>query len=78
MPQYPIRSHAECYYSHAKSLGVAANSLYGIGIDGNEYRSSKFVEGLDCEQLLGLSFTGMHTTNSLMAVKMKKRSSQSS
>ena len=49
MPQYPIRSHAECYYSLKKSLGIAANSLHGIDIDGNEYRNDKFIVGVDCE-----------------------------
>ena len=71
MPQYPIRSHAECYYSLKKSLGIAANSLHGIDIDGNEYRNDKFIVGVECEKILGLSFTGMNTKNSLMTVKFK-------
>ena len=71
MPQYPIRSHAECYYSLKKSLGIAANSLHGIDIDGNEYRNDKFIVGIDCEKLLGLNFTGMNTKHSLMTVKFK-------
>ena len=71
MPQYPIRSHAECYYSLEQSLGIAANSLHGIDIDGNEYRNDKFIVGIDCEKLLGLSFTGMNTKHSLMTVKFK-------
>ncbi len=71
MPQYPIRSHAECYYSLKKSLGITANSLHVIDIDGNEFRNDKFVVGIDCEKLLGLSFTGMNTKNSLMTVKFK-------
>ena len=71
MPQYPIQSHAECYYSLKKSLGIAANSLHGIDIDGNEYRNDKFIVGIDCEKLLGLSFTGMNTKTSLMTVKFK-------
>ena len=32
---------------------------------------NKFIIGLDCEKLLGLAFTGMNTTNSLMQVKLK-------
>jgi len=71
MPQYPIRSHAECYYSLKKSLGIAAYSLHGIDIDGNEYRNDKFTVWIDCEKMLGLSFTGMSTNNSLMTVKFK-------
>ena len=70
MPQYPIRSHAECYYSLKKSLGIAANSLHGIDIDGNEFRNDKFIVGIDCEKLLGLSFTGMNTKNR-MTVKFR-------
>ena len=71
MPQYPIRSHAECYYSLKKSLGIAANSLHGIDIDGNEYRNDKFIVGIDCEKLLGLIFTWMNTKHILMTVKFK-------
>ncbi len=71
MPQYPIRSHSECYYSLKNSLGIAANSLHGVDIDGNEFRNDKFIVGIDCEKILGLSFTGMNTKNSLMTVKCK-------
>jgi hypothetical protein len=71
MPQYPIRSHAECFYSLRKSLGIQSNSLHSVDIDGNDYRNNKFIVGIDCEKLLGLSFTGMNTKNSLMTVKLK-------
>ncbi len=71
MPQYPIRSHSECFYSLRKSLGIQANSLHSVDINGNDYRNNKFIVGIDCEKLLGLSFTGMNTKNSLMTVKLK-------
>ena len=71
MPQYLIRSHAECYYSLKQSLGIAANSLHGIDIDGNACRNDKFTVGIDSGNLLGLSFTGMNTKHSLMTVKFK-------
>ncbi len=71
IPQYPIRSHAECFYSLRKSLGIQANSLHSVDINGNDYRNNKFIVGLDCEKLLGLAFTGMNTKNSLMTVKLK-------
>jgi hypothetical protein len=71
IPQYPIRSHAECFYSLRKSLGIQANSLHSVDINGNDYRNDKFIVGLDCEKLLGLAFTGMNTKNSLMTVKLK-------
>ena len=70
-PEYPIKSHAECFYSLRKALGVQANNLHNIDIDGNEYRNDKFILGIDTEKLLGLSFTGMNTRNNLMTVHLK-------
>ena len=71
IPQYPIRSHAECFYSLRKSLGIQSSGLANVDINGNEYRNNKFIVGLDCEKLLGLAFTGTNTKNSLMTVRMK-------
>ena len=71
IPQYPIRSHSECFYSLRKALGIQSNSLHSVDIEGNEYRNKKFIVAMDCEKLLGLAFTGMNTRNSLMTVKMK-------
>jgi hypothetical protein len=70
-PEYPIKSHAECFYNLRKSLGVQANSLHAVDIKGNEYRTNKFVVGFDTERMLGLAFTGCNTKNSLMTVKFK-------
>ena len=42
-------------------------------MDGNEYRNSKFIVGIDTEKLLGLSFTGMNTRNNLMTVHLKSQ-----
>ena len=67
-PEYPLRSHAEAFYSLRKALGIQANNLHSIDIDGNEYRNNKFIVGFDTEKLLGLSFTGMNTRNNLMTV----------
>ena len=70
-PEYPIKSHCEAFYSLRKALGVQANNLHSIDIDGNEYRNNKFIVGIDTEKLLGLSFTGMNTRNNLMTVHLK-------
>ena len=70
-PEYPIKSHAEAFYSLRKSLGIQANSLHSIDIDGNSYRNNKFIVGVDTEKLLGLSFTGMNVRNNLMTVHLK-------
>ncbi len=71
MPQYPISSQAECFYSLRKSWDIQANSGNSVDIKGNDYRNDKFIVGIDCEKLLGLAFTGMNTKNSLMTVKLK-------
>ena len=70
-PEYPIKTHAEAFYSLRKALGIQANNLHSIDMDGNEYRCNKFVVGIDTEKLLGLSFTGMNTRNNLMTVHLK-------
>jgi len=70
-PEYPIKTHCEAFYSLRKALGIQANNLHSIDIDGNSYRNNKFIIGIDTEKLLGLSFTGMNTRNNLMTVHLK-------
>ena len=70
-PEYPIKSHCEAFYSLRKALGVQANNLHSVDIDGVQYRNNKFIIGIDTEKLLGLSFTGMNTRNNLMTVLLK-------
>ena len=53
-----------------KGLGIAANS-HGKDIDSDKFRNDKFIVSINCEKLLGLSFTGKNTKNSLMTVKFK-------
>ena len=60
-PEYPIRSHAECFYNFRKSLDVHSNSLHAVVIKGHAYRNNNFVVGFDTERMLGLAFTGVHT-----------------
>jgi hypothetical protein len=71
LPEYPIRSHAECFYNLRKALGIQANSLHAIDIHGQTYRSNRFICGIDCEKMLGLAFTGQNTKNALMTVKLQ-------
>jgi hypothetical protein len=70
-PEYPIKSHAECFYSLRKALGVQANNMHSIDIDGVSYRDNRFIVGFDTERLLGLAFTGTNTRNSLMTMHLK-------
>ena len=71
LPEYPIRTHAECFYDLRTALGIQANSLQAIDIHGQSYRSNRFICGIDCERLPGLAFTGRHTKNALMTVKLQ-------
>ena len=70
-PEFPIRSHAECFYNLRNSLCVQANSLHAVDIKGNEYLRNKFVVGFDTERMLGLAFTGANAKNGLMTLKLK-------
>ncbi len=69
--EYPIKTHAEAFYSLRKALGIQANNLHSIGMVGDEYRHNKLIMGIETEKLLGLSFTGMNTRNNLMTVHLK-------
>lgn len=74
MPEYPLKSTAECFYTLRKSLGLQSNNLHSIDIDGVSYRNNKFIIGFDTEKLLGLSFTGMNTRNNLMTIHLRTNS----
>jgi hypothetical protein len=58
LPDYPSKSHAECFYNLRKAFGIQANNLHAIDLNCQSYRSHKLVSGVDCENMLGLSFTG--------------------
>ena len=70
-PECPNSSHAECFYSLRKSLGVLSNHLHALDITGDDYRSNKLVVGVDTDRMLGLAFTGASTKNKLMTIKLK-------
>ena len=70
-PEYPIRSHAECFHTLRKSLGAQANSLHKLDVKGKEYRNNEFVVGFDTAKMLGLAFTGINTKNSLMTINFE-------
>ena len=65
MPQYPIRSLAEFYYHLEKSMNTFA-SIDGMSISEQEYRSNKFIIGMDTEKAAvgpggGAAFSGLST-----------------
>ena len=65
-PQYPIRSLAEFAYHLEKALDLTA-SVEGISISPEEYRTDKFIIGIDVEKAGtgpggGAEFTGLDTS----------------
>ena len=71
IPQYPVQSHAECFYMLKKAMGYHVSDIHSIDINGVEYRNNKFIIGIDTERLLGVSFSGTNTKNALMTIKLK-------
>ena len=76
MPLYPMRSLAESYTQLRKCMGIHHSNFHSIDIDMSEYRTHKFIAAIDCETVLGASFSGLNIKNgSLLTVKFKNSSS---
>ena len=70
-PEYPIRSVAETFYQLRKSLGLHDNNAQ-MDISALEFRSSKYVIGIDTEKVLGSSFSGYNSkSGDLLTLKLK-------
>ena len=53
-------------------MGIHQSSFHSLDIDSFEYRSHKFIVGLDLEKVLGASFSGENIKNgSLLTLMMK-------
>ena len=75
-PEFPIRSHAEGYYQLRKCLGVQSSAVHNFDINSHEYRTSKFILGLDLERVLEAGFTGLNTrAGDLMSILFKHNDS---
>ena len=71
-PEYPSRSHNECYYQLKKTLGVQESSVRNFNVNPVEYRDYKFIWATDCEKVLDAGFTGINTrAGDLMSVSLK-------
>ena len=78
-PEYPLRSQAETYAALKKCLGIQQSSFHSINIDPFEYRTHKFIVGIDTEKVLQASFSGENIKNgSLLTLLMKSVSAESS
>jgi len=78
MPLYPMRSIAESYTQLRQCMGIHHSNFHSIDIDMAEYRTHKFIAAIDCETVLGASFSGLNIKNgSLLTVKFKNSTSVS-
>jgi hypothetical protein len=74
-PEYPIRSIQEAFTQLVKCLGINNSAFHGVDIYPLEYRSHKFIIGIDTEKILEAGFTGINTkAGDLMVVKVKQAS----
>ncbi|MFM7984529.1 MAG: hypothetical protein ACKPKO_34905 [Candidatus Fonsibacter sp.] len=55
-PEYHIRSPAEAFYQHRKTLGFQATPYHATNITSSEYRESKCIIGIDTEKVLEAGF----------------------
>ena len=46
MPQYPVQSHAECFYLLKKALGYHVSDVHSVDIDGVSYRKKNLLSVL--------------------------------
>ena len=74
-PEYPIRSVQEAFTQLVKCLGINNSAFHGVDIYPLEYRSHKFIIGIDTEKILEAGFTGINTkAGDLMVIKVKQAS----
>ena len=72
-PEYPIWSTQESFYQLRKCLGVQATSFHSIDISAQEYKTTKYIVGIDTEKVLAAGFTGLNTkAGDLMTVKFSR------
>ena len=71
-PEYPLSSQAETFSALKKCLGIQQSSFHSVDIDSFEYRTHKYMVGIDTEKVLQASFSGENIKNgSLLTLMMK-------
>ena len=48
-PEYPLSSQAETFSALRKCMGIQQSSFHSVDIDPFEYRTHKFIVGIDTE-----------------------------
>ena len=71
-PEYPLSSVSETFSALRKCMGIQQSSFHSIDISPYEYRTHKFIVGIDTEKVLQASFSGENIKNgSLLTLMMK-------
>ena len=71
-PEYPLSSVSETFAALKKCMGIHQSSFHSLDIDSFEYRTHKFIVGVDLEKVLGASVSGENIKNgSLLTLMMK-------
>jgi hypothetical protein len=74
-PEMPVRSLQESFCQLLKCLGINNSAFHAVDIVPIEYRSNKFIIGMDFEKILEAGFTGINTkAGDLMVIKVKQPS----
>ena len=77
-PDYPLRTQAETYSALRKCMGIQSSTFHSIDIDPFEYRTHKFIVGIDTEKVLQASFSGENLkAGSLLTLMMKNLGTES-
>jgi hypothetical protein len=71
-PEYPLRSFSETFSALRKCMGIQSSNFHSFDINTTEYRTWKFIVGIDTEKVLQASFSGENIKNgSLLTIMMK-------
>ncbi len=72
IPEYPLTSQAETFAALKKCMGIHNSAFHSLDISPEEYRRHKYIVGLDCEKVLGASFSGENIKNGSLLTLMRK------
>ena len=71
-PEYPLTSQAETFAALKKCMGIQQSSFHSLDISPHEYRSHKFIVGIDLEKSLQSAFSGENIKSGALLTLMMK------
>lgn len=77
-PDYPLRTVSEQFSALRKCMGIHGSTFHSIDMDTYQYRTHKYIVGIDTEKVLQASFSGENLkSGSLLTLMMKNIGSDS-